>query len=86
MQITFGRNAGRVRLLYLGPDLGADWLAERKALRVGHTSDPAFDALRPKPPHTLSLALVDPNGLLMMQYAPGYVASDVREDIVRVLH
>lgn len=86
MQITLGRNAGRLRLVYLGPELGADWLAERKTLLVGKTGDPAFDTLRPKAPHTLSLALVDPRGLLMMQYAPGYVASDVREDVVRVLH
>ena len=86
MHITLGRNAERVRMLYLGPAPEADWRATRKTLLVGDTGDAAFDALRPSAPDTLALALVDPNGLLMMQYKPGYVASDVREDIVRVLH
>jgi len=86
MRITLGRNAERVRVLYLGPDLGTDWVGARKPLLAGQTQDAAFDALRPGTDDTLALALVDPNGLLMMQYKPGYVASDVREDLVRVLH
>ena len=35
---------------------------------------------------TLALALVDPNGLLMMRYDAGYDAARLRQDIVKVVH
>jgi hypothetical protein len=86
MRITLGRNAERVRVLYLGAPLDKDYLAARTPLLAGSVDGDALGQYRALANDGLALALVDPNGLLMMRYAEGYIAYGVREDIVRVLH
>jgi len=86
MRITLGKNADRVRVLYLGPDFEKDYVAARAPLLVGHEQGDAFAKFRTPAADGLALALVDPNGLLMLHYPEGYQAAGVREDITRVLH
>jgi len=86
MRITLGRNAERVRVLYLGPSLDKAYVAARAPLLAGSVQGDTFAAFRAHADDGLALALVDPNGLLMLRHAEGYVAYGVREDIVRVLH
>ena len=86
MRITLGRNAERVRVLYLGPPLDKQYAAARAPLLAGVVEGDSLDQYRALADDGLALALVDPNGLLMMRYAEGYIAYGVREDVVRVLH
>ena len=86
MRITLGRNAERVRVLYLGAPLDKDYVAARAPLLAGSVQGDSLGQYRALANDGLALALVDPNGLLMMRYAEGYIAYGVREDIVRVLH
>jgi hypothetical protein len=41
---------------------------------------------RPAAAGAVSLALVDPNGLLMLRYPEGYDAARLRQDVVKVVH
>ena len=86
MRITLGRNAERVRVVYLGPPLDKDYVAARAPLLAGGVEGDSLAPYRALANDGLALALVDPNGLLMMRYPDGYIAYGVREDIVRVLH
>ena len=86
MRITLGRNAERLRVVYLGPALPADVLAALAPLQAGSDTNGAFAAYRPTYGGALALALVDPNGLLMLRYAAGYDAGRLRQDIVKVVH
>lgn len=85
LRITLGRNAERLRIVYVGsplPKADADALAP---LQRGDDGG-ALSAYRDAAPGGVALALVDPNGLLMLRYAAGYDAGRLREDIVKVLH
>jgi hypothetical protein len=86
LRITLGRNAERLRIVYLGAPLPAATLAELAQLQSGRDEGGKFAAFRPAQPGALALALVDPNGLLMMRYDAGYDAARLRQDIVKVLH
>ncbi len=84
LRITLGRNAERLRLVYLGAPLPA--ALELSPLQVGRDDDARFAAQVPAAAGAVALALVDPNGLLMMRYDAGYDAARLRQDIVKVLH
>lgn len=86
MRATLGRNANRLRVLYLGPALDAAALAALKPLQQGSTEATAFANLRAQGEDSLALALVDPGGLLMMSYAPGYDVGGVRRDLPKVIN
>ncbi|HZP66800.1 MAG TPA: hypothetical protein VFB32_10860 [Rudaea sp.] len=86
MRLTLGRNAERLRVVYLGPALPADFIAARTPLLAGSDDSGAFSGDRAKDGDDLALALVDPNGALMMRYGQGYDARGLREDVVKVLH
>ena len=86
MRITLGRNAERLRIVYLGPALDADFVKLRAPLLAGSADDATFAPYRTPAVDGLALALVDPNGLLMLRYAEGYAAQGVRKDMTRVLH
>jgi hypothetical protein len=86
MRITLGRNASRLRVVYLGPSLPADMLVARAPLLAGSDNAQTFAAYRAQASDGMALALVDPNGQLMMRYAEGYVALGVRDDLTRVFH
>jgi hypothetical protein len=86
LRITLGRNAERLRVTYLGPPLPADFLAARAPLLVGRDDTGALAAERAQGEDALALALVDPNGRLILRYPEGYAAQGVRKDIVRILY
>lgn len=85
MRATLGRNATRVRLVYLGPTLPADTFAALAPLQAGSDDTSAFADLRAKGDDALALALVDPGGFLMMRYAEGYDLGGVRRDLPKVV-
>jgi hypothetical protein len=85
MRLTLGRNAERLRIVYLGPELPMD-ASTAGALMSGHDDADTFAQYRAKGDDALALVLVDPNGLLMMRYPDGYSALGVRSDLQRVFH
>jgi hypothetical protein len=85
MRATLGRNAGRLRLVYLGPALPVDVLSALVPLQAGSDDAQAFIDLRPKTDDGLALALVDPGGYLMMRYTEGYDLAGVRRDLPKVI-
>ncbi len=86
MRITLGRNADRLRVLYLGPALAPDILAARAPLAAGRDDSGAFAFARAQGADDLALALVDPRGQLMLRYADGYSAQGLRSDVVKILY
>jgi hypothetical protein len=86
MHITLGRNAERLRVVYLGPALPNEYLAARPALEAGQDEAGAFAEYRAQGDDALALALVDPNGLLMLRYPQAYDAQGLRSDIQKLLH
>jgi hypothetical protein len=85
MRLTLGRNAERLRIVYLGPEVPLSSFTT-SALLVGSDDAGTFAQYRAQGDDSLALALVDPNGLLMLRYADGYSAMGVRSDIQRVFH
>ena len=86
MHITLGRDAERLRVVYLGPDLPAGFLASHRNLLTGRDVGGALSNERARGTDALALALVDPRGLLMMRYAAGYSAQGLRRDIKKVVY
>jgi hypothetical protein len=86
MRITLGRSADRLRIVYIGPALPAEALAARAPLLAGNDTSAALSVYRTPAADDLALALVDPNGLLMMVYPAGYSAVGVRADLKQVFH
>jgi hypothetical protein len=86
MRATLGRNAERLRVLYVGAPLAPDTLAQLVPLQPGTDAAAALDAWRAHGEDTLALALVDPGGLLMMTYAPGFDVGGVRRDLPKVIN
>lgn len=86
MRATLGRNASRLRVLYLGPPLPADLVATLEPLQQGGIDAAEFAALRAQADDGLALALVDPGALLMMSYPSGYDIGGVRRDLPKVIN
>lgn len=86
MRITLGRKAERLRIVYLGEPLPEATRAGLAPLLAGRDDSGALGDYRPAEAGRLGLALVDPNGLLMMRYAADYDALRLRQDIVKVVH
>jgi hypothetical protein len=86
MRITLGRNAERLRVAYVGPKQSDDFFALRSPLT--NLSDPsnALADYSARNDDSLALALVDPQGLLMMRYPDGYSAQGLRGDITRIIY
>ena len=85
MRATLGRNAERLRLVYLGPTLPAEALTALAPLQAGSDDTNAFADLHANSDDGLALALVDPGGFLMMRYAEGYDLGGVRRDLPKVV-
>jgi hypothetical protein len=86
MRLTLGRNAERLRVVYLGPEMQPDFVTARAPLVTARDDTGFFSEYRAHGDDAMALALVDPNGRLMMRYAEGYPALGVRDDIMRVFH
>lgn len=80
----FGRNADHVEVLWLGEPPAA---AKRgPGLRV-LKNDPALRAALPRlnDPEGIPVYVVDPNGFVVLRYAPGFDPSHLRQDMSRLL-
>ena len=86
MRATLGRNSERLRVVYLGPPLTPDALTAFAPLQPGSDSADAFVAWRAQGDDALALALVDPNGYLMLSYAQGFDVAGVRRDLPKVIN
>lgn len=86
MRITLGRNSERVRALYLGPALPAGFIPAHTPLLAGHDTDGTFAAERAQGNDDLALALIDPQGQLLLRYPGGYSAQGLRSDIAKIIY
>lgn len=80
----FGRHADRVDLLWIGtPPEGA---TRNAATRVLH-DEPVLRAALPRvdDPAGVPVYVVDPNGFVILRYAPGFDPGDLRDDVARLL-
>ena len=86
MRLTLNRNAERLRVVYLGPALPAPAVQALAPLLAGSDDGNVLAAYRPAAAGTLALALVNPNGLLMLRFGPDFDIARVRQDLVKVVH
>jgi hypothetical protein len=80
----FGHNADQVHILWIGmPPPGASHPA---ALRV-LARDPALLAALPRvdDPAGVPVYVIDPNGFVVMRFAPGFDPADLRADVAKLL-
>ncbi len=80
----FGREADRVHILWLGaPPASA---TRDRAMRVLH-DDPALRRGLPRvdDPAGIPVYVIDPNGFVILRYAPGFDPGDLRTDMSRLL-
>jgi len=80
----FGRNADRVHTLWIG---GAPEGAGDNRSRHIVRADPALRAALPgvDDPTGIPVYVIDPNGFVILRYAPGFDPGDLRSDMVRLL-
>lgn len=80
----FGHNADNVEILWLGPP--PDQVAAFPALRVLRPQ-PAFRARLPgvDDPAGIPVYVVDPNGFVVLRYAPGFEPGGLRADLSKLL-
>jgi len=86
MRLTLGRNAERLRIVYIGPPQPQEFFAGRTPLTFVRDASNAFTDAHAGGSDSLALALIDPNGLLMMRYPDGYSAQGLRSDITRIIY
>jgi hypothetical protein len=86
MRLTLNRNAERLRVVYLGAPLPAPAMQAFAPLEAGSDDGNALAAYRPAAAGTPALALVNPNGLLMLRYGSDFDVARVRQDLVKVVH
>lgn len=80
----FGRNAAHVELLWFGaPPPDAKRNAATRVLRA----DPALRAQLPRvdDPAGVPVYVIDPNGFVVLRYAPGFDLAHLRTDVARLL-
>lgn len=86
MRITLNRNAERLRVVYLGTMPSPEAAQQLAPLQFGDDKTGALADLRPTGSDTLALALVDPNGHLMLRNDAGFDVARVRGDLMKVVH
>jgi hypothetical protein len=86
MRLTLNRNAERLRVLYLGPALPPEAVAALAPLLTGSDDNNMLATYRPAVAGSPALALVNPNGLLMLRYGADFDVARVRQDLVKVVH
>ncbi|HSE11106.1 MAG TPA: hypothetical protein VLB69_00610 [Rudaea sp.] len=86
MRLTLNRNAERLRVVHLGQPLPAASVQALAPLLAGSDDNNVFSAYRPKAAGSPALALVNPNGLLILRYDADFDVARVRQDLVKVVH
>jgi cytochrome oxidase Cu insertion factor (SCO1/SenC/PrrC family) len=83
--LLLGSKAGRVQMLYAGePDTATrEALAQFARMRVVRLSHPATPVQATEA--GLAVYVIDPNGYLVMQYAPGFDPIGLRDDLKQLL-
>jgi len=79
-----GHNAAKVDVLWIGtPPAGLPPMAGLRVLR----DDPALRAALPgvDDAHGTPVYVIDPNGFVILRYAPGFDAGGLREDLAKLL-
>lgn len=80
----FGHNADQVHILWIGtPPAGASQPASLRVL----ARDPALLAALPRvdDPAGVPVYVIDPNGFVVMRFAPGFDPADLRADVAKLL-
>jgi hypothetical protein len=86
MRATLGRNAERLRVIYLGSALPPELIAASAPLQIGSDDAGTFATFRATGDDALALILVDPAGFLMLHYAQGFDVAGVRRDLPKVIN
>lgn len=79
------QKATRLRLATVGVDATPERLAKFPRIDFVQSSAPALEALRPAAADAVAAVVVDPAGLLMLRFDPGYDPSGVRQDLSRLI-
>jgi hypothetical protein len=87
VQISLGRSAGKLRLLYLGtPPADAMALGFDKVWTPGSTPSNALEGLRASATDSVSAVLVTPDGKAFMRYEANFKPGGLRKDLKKVVH
>lgn len=82
-RITLGRNADRLRLLYVGePPRDAELM---KAWQIGRDVDGKLEQFRPLGPDSLAALLVESNGTALSRYRSGFDPNGLKKDLQKVV-
>lgn len=86
-QITLGKHADRLRLLYLGtPPQGSAAQGFAKVWTLADSPSHALDDLRAHARDTVNLVLVSPDGRALTAYVANFDAEGLRLDLKKVMH
>lgn len=86
-QISLGRHADKLRLLYLGePPERAMARGFGKVWTVASVDPGALAQWRAQPPDSVSAVLVTPTGKAFVRYAANFDPKGLRNDLVKVVH
>lgn len=85
LRLTLNQNAYRARIVVVGTTLDPATLQAMAPVRVAVDADDAFASTLPRVPDQLAVDLADPDGRLVLRYAPGYDASQLRKDLGRLI-
>jgi hypothetical protein len=86
-QITLGRHADKLRLLYLGtPPTGAAAEGFERVWTLATTTSHALDDRRAAAADSVSAVLVTPDGKALTRYAANFSAEGLRQDLKKVVH
>ncbi|MEO8672767.1 MAG: hypothetical protein ABI411_15725 [Tahibacter sp.] len=77
--------ATRVRLAVIGVEATDARRARYPQTQFLRSDAPALQALRPSGNDAIAAVVIDPAGLLVLRYAPGFDPSGVRQDLARVI-
>ena len=85
-QITLDKDAGKLRLVYLGaPPQGVAAEGFGKVWTLATTPSQALDDLRAKAPDSVSAVLVTPSGKAMLSYPAGFDPARMRVDLKKAV-
>lgn len=79
------QKATRLRVVAVGVEATAARLERYQRIDFVQSSSAALQSLRPSAPDSVAAAVVDPAGLLMLRFDPGYDPSGVRQDLSRLI-